>query len=369
MDAHLRILLRAAAENRDDAYVWWGKLRSANRAQDALANERDILEIEAELAGEEGGDHEVHLYLTDYRSLYVGHVDEIVRENVIESDPDRVPDYYAELGIACDCWFKLLDVRRIVADDLLSVIEELKKLQNVHYHDKPVSLYGGMVNLPLIVRRADGARFFDDAARTLLADAKLWAQFDAERAGDPAAAGALQRDLRDNLFGDEAWVGLEPSAREFIASAERVFRDHRGDASFDFTPVIMNFAKALELQCGSIVARGLTGAPREARLAKVRDHTVDLLDHGLLTLGELIRVLNSEAKLRQALATRLRDGSWFVNDFARAVGDWPDLRNRAAHSGSIDRQAAVTWRNELVGVGSEGVLPRLARVRPIRSVA
>jgi len=24
MDAHLRILLRAAAENRDDAYVWWG---------------------------------------------------------------------------------------------------------------------------------------------------------------------------------------------------------------------------------------------------------------------------------------------------------------------------------------------------------
>jgi hypothetical protein len=306
----------------------------------------------------------VHLYITDYRSLYVGHVDEITREDVIGTEPDRVPSYYAERGYACDFWFKLLDIRRIVADDLLAVIAELRRLENCRYHGRPVSLYGGMVNLPLIVQRPDGARFFDPDVRELLADGRSWAEFDAARAGDVGAAGALQRDLRENLFGDEAWAGLEPAAREFIASAEKLFRDHRGDAAFDFTPVVLNFAKALEVQCKALLVRALAGAALEDRLAKVRDRTVDVVEHGLLTLGELFHALATERRLRQALALRLRDGSWFVNDLPAALAGWPDVRNRAAHSERVDRQTATAWRNELVGVGCQGVLARLGAVRP-----
>ena len=36
------------------------------------------------------------------------------------------------------------------------MIAELKLLRNPEYHDRPVSLYGGMVDLPLIVVRPDG---------------------------------------------------------------------------------------------------------------------------------------------------------------------------------------------------------------------
>lgn len=371
MDAHLRILLDAAAEARGgdsgpgESYVWWGKLRSANREEDSLAHEREIEEIEAELAGEDGADREVQLYLTDYRSLYVGHVDEITREDVTRTEPDRVPRYYAGRGHACDFWFKLLDLRRIVADDLLAVIAELRRLENLNYHGKPVSLYGGMVNLPLIVRRPDGARFFDPEVRELLADGLLWAEFDAARGGDVGVAGALQRDLRENLFGDDAWAGLEPAAREFIASAEKLFRDHRGDATFDFTPVVLNFAKALEVQCKALLVGALADAPQVARLARVRDRTVDVVEHGLLTLGELFHALATEHALRHALAVRLRDGSWFVNDMPVALAGWPDVRNRAAHSERVDRTTAVAWRNELVGVGCTGVLVRLGGVRVV----
>jgi hypothetical protein len=221
-----------------------------------------------------------------------------------------------------------------------------------------------MVNLPLIVQRPDGARFFDPEVRELLADGRSWAEFDAARAGDVGTAGALQRDLRENLFGDEAWAGLEPAAREFIASAEKLFRDHRGDAAFDFTPVVLNFAKALEVQCKALLVRALAGAALEDRLAKVRDRTVDVVEHGLLTLGELFHALATERRLRQALALRLRDGSWFVNDLPAALAGWPDVRNRAAHSERVDRQTATAWRNELVGVGCQGVLARLGAVRP-----
>jgi hypothetical protein len=40
------------------------------------------------------------------------------------------------------------DIRRLVADDTPAVMEELKRLRNTRYHDRPVSLYGGMVDLP-----------------------------------------------------------------------------------------------------------------------------------------------------------------------------------------------------------------------------
>jgi hypothetical protein len=96
-------------------------------------------------------DREIHLYLTDYRSLYVGHIDEITREPVTTTDPEHVPHYYIDGAFYCDFWFRVQDLRRIVSDDLLAVIQELKQLENVLYFNKPVSLYGGMVNLPLVV--------------------------------------------------------------------------------------------------------------------------------------------------------------------------------------------------------------------------
>ena len=46
------------------------------------------------------------------------------------------------------------------------MIAELKVLRNVHYNDRPVSLFGGMVDLPLIVTRPDGRRFFDETSGT-----------------------------------------------------------------------------------------------------------------------------------------------------------------------------------------------------------
>ena len=39
-----------------------------------------------------------------------------------------------------DFWFRLWDIRRLVAGDTAAVIEELKRLRNTRYHDRPVSL-------------------------------------------------------------------------------------------------------------------------------------------------------------------------------------------------------------------------------------
>jgi hypothetical protein len=84
MDDHLRLLIEWADRCRrgeaeaEDVYVWWAKLRSAHRGT-PLPHYHDILRIQQQVEA----DVETHLYLTDYRSLYVGHVDEITADPVM----------------------------------------------------------------------------------------------------------------------------------------------------------------------------------------------------------------------------------------------------------------------------------------------
>ena len=70
---------RASGSDEDDVYVWWGKVKSPNRQQ-KLEHLEDIIAIDASLSEDADDSAEVHLYLTDYRSLYVGHVGQIVRD-------------------------------------------------------------------------------------------------------------------------------------------------------------------------------------------------------------------------------------------------------------------------------------------------
>ena len=125
LDAHLQVLLdqarreRRGEVDRDDIYVWWGKIRSKNR-DGRLPHHKDVLALDEQVRD----GVETHLYLTDYRSLYVAHVGEITDEDVRkdEGELDRMPDYYQ--GHAIDFWFRLFDLRRIATGDTVEVIGE-----------------------------------------------------------------------------------------------------------------------------------------------------------------------------------------------------------------------------------------------------
>lgn len=366
MEQHLAVLLENAARHRagecdeEDVYVWWGKIRSANRQQ-PIPHLADVLSIDAELGSDDAtvaADREVHLYLTDYRSLYVAHVGGITADDVSDEE-GHVPPFYAAQGFNCDCWFQLWDIRRMVANDTLAVIEELRKLRNTRYHDRPVSIYGGMVDLPLIVTRDDGARYFDHTVRASLTGGRFWCEFDAERSG----LGAIERDLRENLFGSDAWSGLEPAARSFIASAEKAFRDHRADPAFDFSGVLVDFAKALEVQGNGLLRRALANAPRDVRFANVDGKTVDLVRGEFLSLGQLAHVIGDDKAVNDWLKRRLRPGDFVAVTLPPVLKEIAELRNPAAHTGRVARDQMAPLRDRLVGVGCMGRLVELGRVR------
>lgn len=366
MDATAALLLARARDFRagrieeEDVYVWWGKVKSANR-QRPLPHLGDILAMDADLSSDAGAEREVHLYLTDYRSLYVGHIAEITADDVAAEDDDseHVPEYYRELDLSCDCWFRLFDIRRVVDDDTVAVVAELKKLRNTRYNDRPVSIYGGMVELPLIATRDDGARYFEADVRDKLIDGRFWVEFDAERSG----VGEMERELRDNVVGGAAWSALDPAARVFIATAESLFRAHRNDGAFDFSSVVVNLAKAVELQSNLMLRRALAGLPESERRANVDGRSVDLANGELWPLGTLARVIGETEHINQVVKRRLTNGGWVAASLPPLLRDLAELRNPAAHSEAVSREAAARWRDRMLGIGGQSIVGELGGLR------
>jgi hypothetical protein len=365
MDRHLEVLLRWAAARRegrsddDDVYVWWAKLRSPNR-QAPLPHAGEVLDLASQIdAG-----IETHLYLTDYSSLYVAHLVEVTADNVLDDFPDErghMPTYYDQHD--ADFWFRIWDIRRLVAGDPPATIEELKRLRNVRYHDRPVSLYGGIVDLPLIVTRDDGASWFTDIGA--LTEGRRWAERDAELKGETER---LSAELRDNLLGKEIWDALESSSRTFLTTAEAVFRARRGDPGFDFSGSAVEVTKAVETELNAVVfpalRRILAKAPPAQREVRLNDRLLDLggrVSHQ--SLGTIQKLLDHDTT-RQPLRTALpHDWRWLEGELPAQLDPVRDLRNPAAHDRTVAREEMGRLRQSVLGIGCEGLLVRIVRAK------
>lgn len=364
MDAHISVLLRLIQKKNsgnlhdDDIYVYWGKVRSSNR-QAPMPHLDDILAIDSTIGEDETA--EVHCYLTDYNSLYVAHVGGITDDELI-GDPEaemHIPDYYRKSRLSCDFWFQLWDIRRLVQNDPPAVIAELAKLRNTRYNDRPVSIYGGMVDLPLIVTRSDNTRWFDEPVRDRLIEGRHWVEFDAES----TAAGELQKDLRDNRFGATLWAALDPATRRFIATGEYIYRTHRSDPTFNLGSTVVNLANGVEIEVNRICAAAMSSARPEIRMVNVDGYSHDIASARSFTLGQLARIISGDRERSDWLARHVvKQGRWFTEQLPPVLEMIADARNDAAHGGMIDRDTVTRIRNLTVGVGCEGLFLKIAEI-------
>lgn len=360
LEAHTELLLDYVRDAQDgvlswdEAYVWWGRVRSQRRQQ-PIAHLPQVLALDAE-----SREREMQLYLTDYRSLYVARVAAITDDDQADRDPDHTPAYYEELNLHCDCWFRLTDLRCLIQDDTIAVQDELRHLRVTTYNDQPVSLYGGMVDLPLLVRRDDGASFFDVREMEQLNDGRRWVQADAERTG----LSGLVTDLQDNVLGERAWRTLIPTARSFVATAERLMRDHRRDTAFDYSTVVVELCKALEVQVNALLGEVAPLAPPEVRYYNVAGTSVDLASGRGLTVGQLSGAIASTKERMDFFSSRLTEGRFMVEELPVFLDEVAEYRNPSAHSERRSRAQVLPLRNRIIGVGEEGILVRLSKVQP-----
>jgi hypothetical protein len=352
---HAEVLAAQYRAGDDDPAVWWGLVRSPNRLQ-ALPHLREVLALDGEIEDRFDAGQELQLYLTDYRSLYVGDVREVRSEQ--PENPAQVPAYYHSERLTCEAWFALQDIRAIVVDDMPATQAELAQLRNTRYHNKRVSLFGGMTELPLIVTRPDGFRFFDPLELAQLNGGRAWVIADSERAG----LGEVMRQLREDLLGDTVWQTLLPTTRNFVATSEHILRAHRRDPAFDFSPVLVELAKAIEVEFKWLLPALLAQAPSAVAFCNLEGRPCDLRTPGVLTMGNIVHVLNDAGRIAWL---RNRHGSavhWLTGPAAAVLDELVRFRNPAAHELHFRLSDTLAIRNRWLGVGHRGHLVDLAEL-------
>jgi len=367
MDRHVEVLLRWASREAEgeaeagDVYVWWAKLRSVNR-DEPLHHKADVLALQTQIdAGVE-----THLYLTDYRSLYAGQLVEVTDRDIPGERPDErahMPAYYRDREV--DVWFRLADIRRLIAGDGPATNEELRNLLNVRYHHRPVSMYGGMVELPLLVERQDGATWFSDLDD--LTGGRRWVVRDSELRGETER---LSAELRDNLLGPEIWEALHPTSRTFLTTGEAVFRSRREDPGFDFSPTAVEYCKAIETELNAAlfptVQTVLASSPPGDREVPGASRTIDLgRSVPRQTIGAVRHLLCHRPELKGAVRKAFpeRDARWLLETLPDELEPLLELRNPAAHAERIKREQIARWRQKILGIGCEGLLVRIVRIK------
>jgi hypothetical protein len=294
-------------------------------------------------------------------------MEDITADDVLRETPEEaahMPSYYS--GYRFDFFFRLIDMRRLVSDDTPAVIEELRKLGNVRYHGRPVSIYGGMTDLPLIVTRADEASWFD--ARADLHTGTLWAEHDAHLRGETQR---MERELRENMLGDTIWIYLEAATRTFLASGEAIFRAHRDDPGFDFGVPAVEYAKAMESEVNATIFPAVR-ARASALSSAERLVNIDGVSHDLgarfphQSLGAMSNLIQHSEPLRKLLRQVFPDAEFLLQELPAHLLSITAVRNAAAHGArgaGVDYGRAAAVREAVLGIGAEGLITRLARVR------
>jgi hypothetical protein len=319
---------------------------------------QQVLDIDRQI--EEG--IPTYLYLTDYSSLYVADLGAIEPDSGRQDRRVGVPEYYQALE--CDAWFKIWDILRLVADDTRGVVQELRRLRNTRYFDQPVSLYGGIVDLPLIVWHDIEVDWF--GSRSALMDSRLWAERDSEAHSDSQR---VLHELRDNLFGSTLWGLMETVTRTFLASGDAEVRSRREDHRFDFTGPAVQYAKAMEAEANAVIMgllhKALHDRKPKDRLINCDGRQVDLgkpFQH--LSLGTLARLLQSDPTVRNTLRTVApADANYFTDPYqlSKQLDEIAMFRNPAAHETPMSRRDLLEFRDRFLGIGHMGWLPELAR--------
>jgi len=170
--------------------------------------------------------------------------------------------------------------------------------------------------------------------------------------------------MREHCFGEDAWARLDPGARTFIATAEKLYRDHRNDVAFDFSPILIDFAKAFEVQTNILLKRALAKVRPLDRTVNLEGKSVDLVKGGPYGLGSLALIIGENEHINKTLKKNFtHGGEWFCSSLPPILRRLAELRNPAAHSGSLDRETVHKQRNQYLGVGCESDLVKLAKVQ------
>lgn len=296
----------------------------------------------------------LQLFLTDYASLYVAKVIKIA-ENADES---IIPSYYKDKKLSVEGFFIIEDLRELVRDDFVSVRDEyLANFTTPDYDNHTYALYGNAYVYPLIIEQKQHLAYFESDERHFLQLFKS-AEFLRQK-----------QVLADYTFGERYLYAMNPDSFDNLIYAELEFHACKGDRLYDFSSVVLRYAKCFESECYLLVKRLIS-------VLSQRDESILSLTFTQMGKSfEVRNLLENKAMLgaynyliENLLKTHIKKhlSEEFVNvcrKLSKQIAFIQRVRNPAAHTECTSFEQANNLRARLVGVATQSVLVMMIKAR------
>jgi len=346
IEQHVEVLQNY--DSQTFATVAFGKIRSKLRDYEHPFEDR-LQEIYASATEEEY----LQLFLTDYSSIYVAKVVEVLSNDCL----NIAPAYYKEKGLDVENWFIISDIRRILSNDFEKVRDTvLGNFTAPNFGHHHYAIYGNSYVYPLVVEMDTNIDYFENDNEDFRYFTEI---YKSERSLE------VKQSLINYLFEEDAFYALHPNSQDAIISAEIEFQDNCKDPLYDFTGVVLKLSKAFEREVYLFLRTLFERIIREDfSLGKIQygvhkqEYLLKEYKNHKPNLGTNTFLLRKFA-IKNAITDSIKSikvRRYILSTIPEAIEAVKFVRNESAHDTAATLKECTQLRKRMLGIGQDGVL-------------
>ena len=348
IEQHLKVLI-------DKEVVAFGKIRSA------LKNREHS--FEEQLTGIYKSIDEqnyLQLFLTDYSNIYSVKVIKVTNEDMSAI----APSYYQEKNLEVESWFIIKDMREIVRNNFEVVRDEiLSNFTTPNFNNHSYALYGNNYIYPLMIDMKEKIDYFESEDPEFRHYPNMFKSNEYLQ---------IKENLAQYTFGEKWTNKIHPNSLDNIVSAEMEYIQNRLNPLYDFSTVIIKYAKTMEQELYGfmkILFKHLVAYDKNiqtiAYSVQGRDYTINDIftkKPNIATYKFLLR----DYKVKTALENSLED--YYTKKFISStvpyyISQVQKIRNESVHGEAASFKDAQELRKSILGIGKMSMLVDIVKVK------
>ena len=321
------------------------------------------MQKELEAQKEQNPNAYLQLFLTDYANLYVAKVEEILEG--LEPSREIIPSYYAKSNLSVEGYFIITDLREIVRDDFATLCDRyLAGFRTPDFGGHTYAIYGNSYLYPLRITQKTQVDYFSDDFATEAAAEQAVPKKHFLTLFKSAEFLQMQENLAHFVLGENLIYALHPNSFENLIYAELEFKANKNDVAYDFSGVVLRYAKAFEQECRAFMSAFIAELAKEdSAVLEIpyeenghKKQVRELLESSTL-LGVYLHLLtNALSPYINEYVKKSRKISFAARQLTREIRPIQQLRNPAAHGDKSNINQVSNMRNKILGIGDNSLI-------------
>ena len=347
VEQHLKLLIQ-------NEKVAFGKIKSKLKDTNSVINEQ-LEEIYKNINEKDY----LQLFLTDYSNIYVVKVEKISSEDM----SSLAPKYYKEKNLEVEQWFLITDMRELVRNNFERVRDDLLSNFTIpSFGNHSYAIYGNQYVYPLNVDMKEEIDYFQKEDDDFVYYTNMFKS-------------KKYLDIKSNLikysYGEDLINHIHPNSLDNIISAEMEYEDNIHNPVYDFSSVVVKYAKTMELEIYMYVKILFSSLVKcDSEINKIsysvqsRDFTIEDIFKNKPNLGTYKFLFKNDLIIKVLADNYDFSMKIFVlKKFPKIINDLQNIRNETVHGNPPDIEAVKLLRANILGISRKSILIEIVKNR------